>query len=164
MAGGEKTITKVVSLLQEMLDKSKDDGKSDRTLYAKFKCYCDSTTESKKSAIETTAEDIERMDALIADKSAVNAAYSQEAAQLEADMAANRKGYGEAETTRGKEKESFEKEEEDLEKGIEQLDSGINILAAVGADQTVTGDSDSELLMAMQRTPRRPCSWRRSRP
>jgi hypothetical protein len=152
MAGGEKTITKVVTLLQEMLDKSKDDGKADRTLYAKFKCYCDSTTEEKKSAIETTAEDIERMEALIADKSAVNTAYSQEAAQLEADMAANRKGYGEADTTRTKEKEAFEKEEEDLEKGIAQLDQGINILAAVGADQTVTGDSDSELLMAKDAT------------
>ena len=32
------------------------------------------TEETKKTAIATTSEDIERMDALIADKSAVNAA------------------------------------------------------------------------------------------
>merc|ERR1719172_140569 len=92
------------------------------------------------------------MDALIADKSAVNAAYSQEAAQLEATMAENRKGFGEAETTRGKENAEFLKEETDLETGIEQLDNGINILAAVGADQTVSGDSTSELLMAEDAT------------
>jgi hypothetical protein len=152
MAGGGKTITQVVTLLQEMLDKSQEDGSSDRTLYAKFKCYCDSTTESKKTAIETTSEDIERMDALIADKSAVNTAYSSEAAKLEADMASNQKAQGEATTTRGKEEEAFEKEEEDLVKGIEQLDKGIDILAAVGADQTVSGDSDSELLMAKDAT------------
>merc|ERR1719453_692445 len=152
MAGGDKTITKVVTLLQEMLDKSKDDGKADRTLYAKFKCYCDSTTEAKTTSIATTSEDIERMDPLIEDKSAVNAAYSQEAAQLEADMAENSKGQGEATTTRGKEEEAFEKEEADLVKGIEQLDNGINILAAVGADQTVSGDSTSELLMAKDAT------------
>ena len=54
------------------------------------------------------------MDALIADKTAQNTAYSQEAAKLEADMAANQKGQGEATTTRGKEQEAFEKEEEDL--------------------------------------------------
>merc|ERR1719473_1105090 len=150
--GGDKTITQVVTLLQEMLDKSKDDGSSDRTLFGKFKCYCDSTTEKTKTAIETTSEDIERMDALIADKTAQNTAYSQEAAKLEADMAANQKGQGEATTTRGKEQESFEKEEEDLVKGIEQLDKGIEILAAVGADQTVSGDSDSELLMAEDAT------------
>merc|ERR1719240_2325987 len=92
------------------------------------------------------------MDALIADKSAVNAAYSQEAAQLEATMAENRKGFGDATATRKKENEAFEKEEADLITGISQLDSGINILAAVGADQTVTGDSDSELLMAKDAT------------
>merc|ERR1719269_411651 len=44
------------------------------------------------------------------------------------------------------------KAEEDLVKGIEQLDKGIDILAAVGADQTVSGDSDSELLMAKDAT------------
>merc|ERR1719316_691124 len=63
-------------------------------------------------------------------------------------MATNQKGQGEATSTRDKEEESFTKEETDLIKGIEQLDQGIEILAAVGADQTVTGDSDSELLMA----------------
>merc|ERR1719398_243285 len=67
-------------------------------------------------------------------------------------MAENQKGQGEATTTRGKEEEAFEKEEEDLVKGIEQLDKGIDILAAVGADQTVSGDSDSELLMAKDAT------------
>merc|ERR1719169_45299 len=152
MAGGDKTITQVVTLLQEMLDKSKDDGSSDRTLFGKFKCYCDSSTEKTKASIETTSEDIERMDALIADKSAQNSAYSQEAAKLEADMAANMKGQGEATTTRGKEEEAFEKEEEDLVKGIAQLDQGIDILAAVGADQTVSGDTESELRMATDAT------------
>merc|ERR1719316_1845709 len=92
------------------------------------------------------------MDALIADKRAQNSAYSQEAAKLEADMATNQKGQGRATSTRGKEEEAFDKEEEDLVKGIEQLEQGITILAAVGADQTVTGDSDSELLMAKDAT------------
>merc|ERR1719379_1569904 len=106
-----------------------------------------------KSAVNaTTSEDIERMDALIADKSAVNAAYSQEAAQLEATMAENRKSLGEAQSTRDKENEAFVKEESDLVTGIAQLDQGIDILAAVGADQTVSGDSTSEMLMAKDAT------------
>jgi len=100
----DKTITKVVTLLDEMLDKSKEDGKADRTVFGKFKCYCDTTTVKTKTAIETRAEDIERMSALIADKSAQNAAYSQEAATLEANIAENEKAQGEATTTRGKEK------------------------------------------------------------
>ena len=152
VASGDKTITQVVTLLQDMLDKSKSDGKADRTVFGKFQCYCDSSTAKTKDAIEETSEDIERMDALIADKRAQNSAYSQEAAKLEADMASNQKAQGQATSTRDKEEESFEKEETDLIKGIEQLDQGIEILAAVGADQTVTGDSDSELLMAKDAT------------
>jgi len=150
--GGDKTITQVVTLLQDMLDKSKEDGKSDRTVFGKFQCYCDSATAKKKDAIAETSEDIERMDALIADKRAQNAAYSAEAAKLEADMASNKKNQGTATSTRGDEQSSFEKEEADLITGIGQLDQGIDILAAVGADQTVTGDSDSELLMAKDAT------------
>merc|ERR1719409_25876 len=103
---GDKTITQVVTLLQDMLDKSKDDGKSDRTVFGKFQCYCDTTTAKRKEAIATTTEDIERMDALIADKRAQNSAYSQEAAKLEADIAALEKADGEAESTRDKAQEA----------------------------------------------------------
>merc|ERR1719353_183306 len=92
------------------------------------------------------------MTALIEDKMAVNTAYSSEAADLEANMAANRKSEGEAQSTRDKENGEFVKEETDLVKGIEQLDQGIDILAAVGADQTVSGDTESELRMATDAT------------
>merc|ERR1719353_1298552 len=92
------------------------------------------------------------MTALIEDKMAVNTAYSSEAADLEANMAANRKSEGEAQSTRDKENGEFVKEETDLVKGIEQLDQGIDILAAVGADQTVSGDTESELRMAADAT------------
>merc|ERR1719420_1208959 len=121
-------------------------------MFGKVQCYCDSATAKKKDAIAETSEDIERMDALIADKRAQNAAYSAEAAKLEADMASNKKNQGTATSTRGDEQSSFEKEEADLITGIGQLDQGIDILAAVGADQTVSGDSDSELLMAKDAT------------
>jgi len=152
VSGGGKTITQVVTLLQEMLDKSKEDGASDRTVYAKFKCYCDSSTKKTEESITTTTDEIERMEAIIADKSAMNTALSQEANRLETDMAANQKGQGDATATREKENEAFVKEEADLVTGIKQLDEGIDILAAVGADQTVSGDTDSELAMAADAT------------
>ena len=46
------TMTKVVKLLQELMDKSKEDGKEEATLYAKFKCYCDTQEEEKNTAID----------------------------------------------------------------------------------------------------------------
>jgi len=144
----DSTITKVVKLLQEMLDKSKEDGTNDRTVFAKFKCYCDTTTAEKKKAIEETSAEIEAAQAQLKDLRAMNTKLSQEVAKLEADMAANQAAREEATSIRNKEKEDFAKEEADLVTGIDQLDRAVKLLAAVGADQTASGDSDSELLMA----------------
>jgi hypothetical protein len=144
----DSTITKVVKLLQEMMDKSKEDGTNDRTVYAKFKCYCDTTTAEKKKAIEETTAAIEAAEAQLKDLRAMNTGLSQEVAKLESDMAANAAAREEATAIRNKEKEDFAKEEADLVTGIDQLDRAVNLLAAVGADQTVSGDTDSAQLMA----------------
>jgi hypothetical protein len=144
----DSTITKVVKLLQEMLDKSKEDGTNDRTVYAKFKCYCDTTTAKKQKAIEETSAEIETAEAQLTDLRAMNTKLSQEVAKLEADMAANQAAREEATSIRNKEKEDFAKEEADLVTGIDQLGRAVELLAAVGADQTVSGDTDSAQLMA----------------
>ena len=45
---GDRTMTKVVKMLQKMLKKSQEDGEKDRTLYADLKCYCDDNEADKK--------------------------------------------------------------------------------------------------------------------
>jgi hypothetical protein len=144
----DSTITKVVKLLQEMLDKSKEDGTNDRTVYAKFKCYCDTTTEKKTKAIAETSAAIEAAEAQLEDLRAQNTKLSQEVAKLESDMAENKAAREEATALREKEKADFEKEEADLVTGIDQLDRAYNLLAAIGGDQTISGDTDSAQLMA----------------
>jgi cell division protein FtsB len=144
----DSTITKVVKLLQEMLDKSKGDGTDDRTVFAKFKCYCDTTTAEKKKAIEETTAAIEAAEAQLNDLRAMNTKLSQEVAKLESDMASNAAAREEATAIRNKEKEDFTKEEADLVTGVDQLDRAVNLLAAVGADQTASGDTDSAQLTA----------------
>jgi len=144
----DSTITKVVKLLQEMLDKSKQDGTDDRTVYAKFKCYCDTTTAKKTKAIEENTAAIEAAEAQLEDLRAQNTKLSQEVAKLEKDMADNQAAQEEATAIRDKEKADYEKEKADLETGIDQLERAYNLLAAVGADQTISGDTDSAQLMA----------------
>merc|ERR1719482_1658401 len=60
-------------------------------------------------------------------------------------MDENENARAEHTTNRGDENAEFLKEEADLVAGISQLDRAIDLLSAVGADQTVTGDVDSEL-------------------
>jgi len=145
-SAGDKTISGVVSMLQEMLDKSKEDGENDRKVYGDFKCFCDTKLEEKDESITVTQEDVDSAEAELADLRAENTKLSQEVAGLEKDIAANEKMREEATTLRDKEKEEFETTEADLETGISQLERAIELLAAVGADQTVSGDTDSEQL------------------
>merc|ERR1740130_2217603 len=58
-AGGDRTITKVIKMLQGMLVKSKADGEKDVKLFAKYKCYCDSNAAEKKQSIEDNGKMME---------------------------------------------------------------------------------------------------------
>merc|ERR1719181_2376575 len=140
-----KTITQVVKLLQEMLDKSKSDGTEDRTIYAKFKCYCDTTDEKKVDSIAAAAMHIEQYTAELDTLKAENARLSSEVATLMKSMDDNEAARTENTKIRDDENAEFLKEEADLVAGISQLDRAIDLLSAVGADQTVTGDVDSAL-------------------
>jgi len=149
---GESPITEVVTLLQDMLDKSKEDGKKDRELYAKFKCFCDTTTDEKNTAIADATDQIETMEAELADLRSQNEKLSQEVAHLKQSMDDNEQAREEATTLRDEEKADFEKTKADLETGISQLGRAIELLAAVGADQTESGDATSEQLLAADAT------------
>merc|ERR1719262_1839497 len=86
---GDRTITKVIKLLQEMLEKSKADGERDTELYAKYKCYCDSNTASKTKSIAELDESIKVLTGEIEELSASNGALSTENAQLSMDISEN---------------------------------------------------------------------------
>merc|ERR550537_2006207 len=70
---------------------------------------------------------------------------SQEVATLMASMSENEGARAENTKMREDENAEFLKEEADLVAGISQLSQAIDLLSAVGADQTVTGDVDSAL-------------------
>merc|ERR1719238_1003943 len=77
-----RTITKVVRLLQEMLEKSKADGDRDRDLYAKYKCYCDDNEDEKKMSIEDLTKQISILESKIAELQASTGALSTQCAEL----------------------------------------------------------------------------------
>jgi hypothetical protein len=106
---GDKTITKVVKLLEGMLEKSKTDGGTDKDVYAAYKCYCDKTDEAKNTAIAEATAEMERMSSFLSDKRAQNTKLSQEIATLEKDIADNEKARDEATTIRDKENADFKR-------------------------------------------------------
>jgi hypothetical protein len=146
--GGDRTITKVVKLLQNMLDKSKAEGDSERTLYGKFKCYCDQNEAEKNDSIKQLSEQIAVLESKIAEIQGSTGSLSSDVAKLKADMAANKAAQQEANALRGKEKSAFDAEEADLEQAIDQMHEAIEVLSSVGADQTMSSGADNAKFMA----------------
>merc|ERR1719217_733882 len=130
-ASGDKTITQVTRLLNGMLQKSKADGANDRQLFAKFKCYCDSTRANKSAAIANHEATIASLNADIEDRTAQSERLNEEVAELLKDMSANNGTRSTATTQRTRENLDFEAEEADMIAGITQLERALGLLNAI---------------------------------
>merc|ERR1719163_515525 len=86
---GDRTITKVIKLLQGMLVKSQADGERDTELFAKYKCYCDTNAAAKTKSIDEATKAIKILAGGIGELSASNGELSSENAQLQMDMSSN---------------------------------------------------------------------------
>merc|ERR1719409_1465860 len=133
---GDRTITKVIKMLQGMLVKSKADGENDVKLFAKYKCYCDSNAAEKAKAIVDQGKEIELLAGEIAELQASNGKLSTDNAELEMAMGDNERARTTADELRSKANDDFKAEEEDMVNAIGQMDQAIDTLAAIGADQT----------------------------
>jgi len=145
---GDRTITKVVKLLQGMLDKSVKEGDEERKIYAKFKCYCDSSTAEKTANIKDLTETIQILESKIEEIQGDTGELSSECADLKAKIADNEDAQSEATTLRNKENKAFEAERDDLKQAIGQMKSAIEVLTKVGADQTSSTGADNKQFMA----------------
>ena len=139
---GSRTITQVVDLLQSMLEKSKADGKTERNLYAKYKCYCDTNTEEKTGEIKTLTEQIDILESKIEELQSSTGSLSEEVAKLKAAMEANQASQDDATTLREKRGADYLALKSDLNQAVTQMGSAINTLAAIGADQTMEGAAE----------------------
>jgi len=146
---GDKTITKVVKLLQNMLQKSKEDGKKERDLFAKFKCYCDENEREKTSSIEDLTKEMGVLTSKIEELQGSTGMLSTDCAKLTALIDANKAARKEAEEIRKKENEEYVASKADMKAAIGQMNEAIDALAEVGADQTL-GDAarDNKKFMA----------------
>eukprot|EP00928_Gymnodinium_smaydae_P087105 TRINITY_DN71439_c0_g1_i1.p1 TRINITY_DN71439_c0_g1~~TRINITY_DN71439_c0_g1_i1.p1 ORF type:complete len:755 (-),score=264.11 TRINITY_DN71439_c0_g1_i1:53-2317(-) len=146
----DKTITKVVKMLEAMQAKSRADGDADRETFAKHKCYCDAQQATKEKEVAALTEDIAGLEASIAELKGGTGVLSTECAQLKADMAENEKARAEAQRIRDEEHDSFVALEADLVKSIGQMKNALKELAEVGADQTAAnaGAADHATFMA----------------
>jgi len=147
-ASGDRTVTQVVRLLQDLLKQSKEDGDTERNLYGKYKCYCDTNEEEKKAEIEKLTEEIAILEAKIEELLASSAQLSKEVAQLDKDKAANVIAREEAKRVRDDEHAAFLALEIDLKDAISKMKQAIEVLSSVQADQTLSVATEHKKYMA----------------
>jgi DNA repair exonuclease SbcCD ATPase subunit len=144
---GDRTMTKVVKLLQDMLKKSKEDGDKDRSLYAEFACYCKDNELDTRESIEEWKKEIQMLENSIDKLQAENGELSTDCAKLKEDIADNEAARTTAEEVRDKENADFMAEEKDMVTGLDAMDQAIDTLSAIGADQTASSGADHAQFM-----------------
>ena len=82
MTSKDRTITQVVKLLQGMLEKSKKEGDEERKIYAKFKCYCDTSEAEETASIKKETENIGLLESKIEELQGDTGGLSSECADL----------------------------------------------------------------------------------
>lgn len=147
-AAPDRTITQVVKLLQTMMDRSKADGVTERELFAKHKCYCDTNEEKKTSEIDSLQMEIGLLENKIEELLASTDMASKELAQVKKDIAKNEAARASATTLRQSENQAFLAKEADLANSSDLMKQAIDELAAVGADQTFSVAADHTQYMA----------------
>jgi hypothetical protein len=147
-AGKDRTITKVVKLLQDMLETSKKEGDEEKEIYGKFKCYCDTTSAAKKANIEANEEKISILSSKIEELLGDNGELSADVAELKQNIADNQDAQDEATAVRDKQNKAFKAFKSDAKTAIDQMDRAIKTLGEVGADQTKKTGADSKQFLA----------------
>lgn len=143
--GGDRTVTKVIKLLQDMLEKSQEEGETDTKLMAKYTCFCDTNEEEKTKSIKDLSSQIELLGAGIAQVQAENGQLSTELADLEASRSENEQGRTTADSLREKAGQNFLGEEQDMKNAIGQMDQAIDMLSEMGSDKAAADASLASL-------------------
>jgi len=145
---GPRTITRVVKLLQEMMEKSKADGDEERKVYGLQKCQCNTEEGRLNGNIADLNKEIPMLESDIEGLKGTNGVLSSEVGQLRADMTTNEEARAEAEGIRSKENAAFIAMEADSVAAIGSMKQAIDTLAEVGADQTMGAAADHKQAMA----------------
>jgi len=151
-----RTITRVVKLLESMLDQSKQEGDSDRELYATYKCYCDTQEASHKESIKTLTKAIGELENEIDALQGSNGELSADSGKLKFDMAENEKARSTAQDIRDKAHDEFIADRDDMSGAISQLTQAIDVLTDIGADQNLVEGADHTKFMASFKRNRTP--------
>jgi len=124
-----RPVSKVITLLKDMLKQLEKEAEEDEEIYDKMACWCETNDKEKTKAVSDAEARISDLTTSIEEKTAQSARLNTEIANLEKEVGANQKALDAATAIRTKQLAEFNGEEKDLLESISALKSAVTVLS-----------------------------------
>jgi len=129
VAAKNRPVSKVITLLKDMLKQLEKEAEEDEEIYDKMACWCETNDKEKTKAIAEAEARIEDLTTKIEELTAVSARLNTEIKNLEKEVAQNQDSLAKATALREKQLAEFNAEEKDLLESISALKAAITVLS-----------------------------------
>jgi len=124
-----RPVTKVVTLLKDMLVQLEKEAEEDQEIYDNMACWCTTNDKEKTKAIDDAEAKLEDLADKIEELTALSARLGTEIKNLEGEIEKNQEALAQAKSMREKELAEFNAEEGETLAAIKSLDGAIKALA-----------------------------------
>merc|ERR1719264_1177175 len=128
-AAKNRPVSKVITLLKDMLKQLEKEAEEDEEIYDKMACWCETNDKEKTKSIAEAEARIEDLTTKIEELTAISARLNTEIKNLEKEVAQNQDSLAKATALREKQLAEFNAEEKDLLESISALKAAITVLA-----------------------------------
>merc|ERR1719271_1927187 len=128
-AAKNRPVSKVITLLKDMLIQLQKEAEEDEDIYDKLACWCETNDREKTKAIKEAEAKITALVTKIEVLSALSSQLSMEIENLEKDIAKYQESLDKATAIRQKELAEFNAEEKDALEAISALKSAVTVLS-----------------------------------
>merc|ERR1719484_279164 len=124
-----RPVTKVITLLKDMLKQLEKEAEDDEEIYDKMACWCETNDKEKTKSIADAEARISDLTTKIEELTASSARLNTEIKNLEKEVAENQAALDKATAIRQKQLAEFNEEEKDLLESISALKSAVTVLS-----------------------------------
>jgi chromosome segregation ATPase len=128
-AAKNRPVSKVITLLKDMLKQLEKEAEEDEEIYDKMACWCETNDKEKTKAIADAEARISDLTTKIEELTASSARLNTEIKNLEKEVAENQAALDKATAIREKQLAEFNEEEKDALEAISALKAAITVLS-----------------------------------
>jgi len=128
-AAKNRPVSKVITLLKDMLKQLEKEAEEDEEIYDQLACWCETNDKEKTKSIADAEGHIEDLTTKIEELTAGSSRLNTEIKNLEKEVASNQNALDQATAIREKELAEFNAEEKDLLQSISALKSAVTVLS-----------------------------------